>query len=324
MRLIEFVPPVPHRLWALCRQMGITDVVVKAAPELTGRPPPWQRDALAGVVADLAAAGLRVVALEGDPFDLSAVKLGLPGRDEALARYRLLLGNMAELGIGLFCYNFMAGTGWHRTGERPGRGGARATYFSQKETPRVMDGPLLEAGQVWDNYAYFIRAVMPEAERLGLRMGLHPDDPPLPSLGGMARVFGSLEAFDRAYALAPCRANGVTFCQANFKLMGVDLDAAARHFGPRIAFVHVRDVRGTAEEFVELFHDEGETDQLALFRTYRELGLDDVPCRCDHVPAMAGEGDEPGFVPGYGTLGRLFANGYLTALLAAAGRARPA
>ena len=320
MRLIEFVPPVPHRLWALCRQMGITDVVVKAAPELTGRPPPWQRDALAAVVADLAAAGLRVVALEGDPFDLSAVKLGLPGRDEALEHYRLLLGNMAELGIGLLCYNFMAGTGWHRTGERPGRGGARATYFSLAETPRAMSGPLLEAEQVWDNYATFIRAVMPEAERLGLRMGLHPDDPPLPSLGGMARVFGSLEAFDRAYALAPCRANGVTFCQANFKLMGVDLDAAARHFGPRIAFVHVRDVRGTAEEFVELFHDEGETDQLALFRTYRELCFDDVPCRCDHVPAMEGEGDEPGFVPGYGTLGRLFANGYLKALLAAAGR----
>ncbi|HQA38671.1 MAG TPA: mannonate dehydratase [Kiritimatiellia bacterium] len=324
MHLIEFVPPVPHRLWALCRQMGITDVVVKAAPELTGRPPPWQRDALAAVVADLAAAGLRVVALEGDPFDLSAVKLGLPGRDEALERYRLLLGNMAELGIGLLCYNFMAGTGWHRTGERPGRGGARATYFSLAETPRVMDGPLLETEQVWDNYASFIRAVMPEAERLGLRMGLHPDDPPLPSLGGMARVFGSLEAFDRAYALAPCRANGVTFCQANFKLMGVDLDAAARHFGPRIAFVHVRDVRGTAEEFVELFHDEGETDPLALFRTYRELCFDDVPCRCDHVPAMEGEGDEPGFVPGYGTLGRLFANGYLKALLTAAGRARPA
>jgi mannonate dehydratase len=319
MRLTEFVPPVPHRLWTLCRQMGITDVVVKVAPELTGRPPPWQRDALAGVVADLAAAGLRVVALEGDPFDLSAIKLGLPGRDEALERYCLLLGNMAELGIGLLCYNFMVGVGWHRTGERPGRGDARAAYFSLAETPHVMDGPLLEAEQVWDNYAYFIRAVMPEAQRLGLRMGLHPDDPPLPSLGGMARIFGSLEAFDCAYALAPCRANGVTFCQANFKLMGVDLDAAARHFGSRIAFVHVRDVRGTAEEFVELFHDEGETDQLTLFRTYQELGLDDVPCRGDHVPTMAGEGDEPGFVPGYGTLGRLFANGYLRAMLTAAG-----
>ncbi|HNX35687.1 MAG TPA: mannonate dehydratase [Kiritimatiellia bacterium] len=319
MKLIEFVPPRPHRLWQLCLQMGITDVVVKVAPELTGRPEPWNRDALAGVVDDLAKAGLRVVALEGDPFDMSPIKLGLPGRDATLEHYRLLLGNMAELGIGLLCYNFMVGTGWHRSGERAGRGGAKATYFSLAENRRTMPGPLLSAEQVWENYAYFVRAVMPEAQRLGLRMGLHPDDPPLPSLGGMARVFGSVAAYDRAYALAPCRANGVTFCQANFKLMGADLDAAARHFGDRIAFVHVRDVRGTAEEFVELFHDEGETDQLALFRTYRELGLD-VPFRCDHVPAMAGEGDEPGFVPGYGTLGRLFANGYLKALVHAAGR----
>ncbi len=319
MQLIEFVPPRPHRLWQLCRQMGIDDVVVKVAPELTGRPAPWNREALAGVVADLAAAGLRVVALEGDPFDMSRIKLGLPGREEDLEHYRLLLANMAELGIGLLCYNFMAGTGWHRTGERAGRGGAQATYFRLAENQRLMPGPLLSAEQVWENYAGFIRAVMPEAQRLGVRMGLHPDDPPLPTLGGMARVFGSVEAYDRAYALAPCRENAVTFCQANFKLMGVDLDAAARHFGPRIAFVHVRDVRGTADDFVELFHDEGETDQLALFRTYRELGLD-VPFRCDHVPAMEGEGAEPGFVPGYGTLGRLFADGYLKALVEAAGR----
>jgi mannonate dehydratase len=319
MNLIEFVPPRPHRLWALCRQMGINEVVVKASPELTGRPEPWNRDALAGLVGDLAAAGLRVVALEGDPFDMSRVKLGLPGRDETLEHYRLLLGNMAELGIGLLCYNFMAGTGWHRAGERAGRGGARATYFSLADTPSVMPGAPLESGQLWENYAAFLGAVMPEAQRLGVRMGLHPDDPPLPSLGGVARIFGSVEAYDRAYALAPCPENAVTFCQANFKLMGADLAAAARHFGPRIAFVHVRDVRGTADEFVELFHDEGETDQLALFRVYRELGLD-VPFRCDHVPAMEGEGAEPGFVPGYGTLGRLFANGYLKALLDAASR----
>ena len=319
MKIIEFVPPRPNRLWTLCRQMGVTDVVVKAAPELTGRPEPWNRDALAGVVGDLAKAGLRVVALEGDPFDMSRVKLGLAGRDETLEHYRLLLGNMAELGIGLLCYNFMAGTGWHRTGEREGRGGAKATYFRLADTPKVMPGAPLEAGKLWEHYTYFINAVMPEARRLGVRMGLHPDDPPLPSLGGVARIFGTVEAYDRAYALMPCRENGVTFCQANFKLMGVDLEAAARHFAQRIAFVHVRDVRGTAEEFTELFHDEGETDQLSLFRTYRNLGLD-VPFRCDHVPAMDGEGDEPGFVPGYGTLGRLFANGYLKALVDAAGR----
>ena len=75
----------------------------------------------------------------------------------------------------------------------------------------------------------------------------------------------------------------------------------------------------TAEAFVELFHDEGDTDQLSLFRTYRELGFD-IPLRCDHVPAMEGEGNETGFVPGYGTLGRLFADGYLNALLEASDR----
>lgn len=318
MNLIEFVPPKPHRLWQLCLQMGITDVVVKVAPELTGQPEPWNYDALASVVNELADAGLRVVALEGDPFDMSLIKLGLPGRDETLARYRMLLQNMARLNINLLCYNFMAGTGWHRSGERPGRGGARATYFNIADAPMTVAGAPLSAERLWSNYEYFIKAVMPEAQRLGIRMGLHPDDPPLPELAGMARIFGNVEAYDRAYALAPCRENAITFCQANFKLMGVDLADSIRHFGDRIAFVHVRDVEGTAEEFVELFHDEGNVDQLALLKLYHELSID-VPLRCDHVPTMAGEELDAGFVPGYGVLGRLFANGYLRGLLHNAG-----
>ena len=74
----------------------------------------------------------------------------------------------------------------------------------------------------------------------------------------------------------------MTFCQANFKLMDADLVETARHFGERIAFIHVRDVEGTKEDFTELFHDQGTTDQFALMRVYRELGLD-VPVR--EVPA---------------------------------------
>lgn len=314
MNLIEFVPPKPHRLWQLCLQMGITDVVVKIAPELTGCPEPWNYDALSAIVMKLADAGLRVVALEGDPFDMSRVKLGVSGRDQTLEHYRMLLENMARLDIDLLCYNFMAGTGWHRSGERPGRGGAEATYFNVADAPATVEGAPLSADQLWSNYEYFVNAVMPEAQRLGVRMGLHPDDPPLPELAGMARIFGNVAAYDRAYALAPCRENAVTFCQANFKLMGVDLEKTARHFGERIAFVHVRDVKGTAEEFVELFHDEGSVDQVALFRLYNKLGID-VPLRCDHVPTMAGEELDNDFVPGYGVLGRLFANGYLRGLM---------
>ena len=314
MRLVEFVPPVPHRLWALCRQMGIEDVVVKCAPELTGIAPPWDRDALAATVKRLAAEGLRVVALEGDQFDMSRIKLGLPGRDEDLDLYRRMLGNMAELDIGMLCYNFMAGIGWHRGSEQYGRGGARCTSFRLAEFPATLPGATIEAERLWENYEYFIQAVLPEAERLNLRMGLHPDDPPLPSLGGFARIFNSVEGFERAYSMYPCRANAITFCQANFKLMGADLATTVRLLENRIAYVHVRDVRGTAENFVELFHDESTTDQLSLFRLYHELGLN-VPFRCDHVPTMEGEGKEDGFVPGYGILGRLFADGYLKGIL---------
>ena len=316
MKIAEFLPAIPNRLWDLTAQIGVTHAICKCAPDLTGLKAPDDLESLRIIQERFAERGFTLAGLEGDQFDMSRIKMGLPGRDEDLERYRKMLRNMAELGIPLLCYNFMAGTGWYRGTERIGRGGARCTSFSLAETPAVLPGAPLEAEKLWENYEYFLRAVLPEAERLGIRMGLHPDDPPLPSLGGIARIFGSVDGFDRAYSILPCQANAVTYCQANFKLMGADLSATARHFGDRIAFVHIRDVNGTAEDFVELFHDEGSVDQLALFHLYRELGLE-VPFRCDHVPTMEGEGNEPGFVPGYGTLGRLFANGYLKGLLQA-------
>ena len=364
MKLVEFVPPTPHPLWKLCPQMGITDVIVKVNPDLTGLVDPWRLETLAGIVGRLKEAGLTVVGLEGDPFDMAPIKnygergtgngergtgngergTGNGERDDlseearrevALAHYRELLESMGRLGITLLCYNFMVGKGWSRTGVREGRGGAKATYFALKDVtgttdvssvgcgngqdvrcPSLSCVPLiLDAEHVWANYEHFIKAVMPTAERNGIRMGLHPDDPCLPALGGYARIFGSVEAYDRAYALYPSPSNAITFCQANFKLMGVDLEGTARHFGQRIAFIHVRDVEGTKEDFTELFHDQGTTDQFALMRAYRAMGLD-VPMRGDHVPEMAFDRQlTPEGTPGYFTLGRLFANGYLAALL---------
>lgn len=323
MKLVEFVPPKPHPLWKLCLQMGITDVIVKVNPDLTGLSDPWRYETLSSLVFRLSSFGLTVVGLEGDPFDMTPVKqygedgISAASREVAIAHYRELLESMAKHDIRLHCYNFMVGKGWSRTGVREGRGGAKATYFSFAESEESSGGVRLKLTQeqVWANYEYFLKAVMPTAERLGIRMGLHPDDPCLDSLGGYARIFGSVEAYDRAYALYPSPSNAVTFCQANFKLMGADLMETARHFGKRIAFIHVRDVEGDVTDFTELFHDQGSTDQFALMRTYRELGLD-VPVRGDHVPEMEGDrlltGDS---VPGYSTLGRLFANGYLKALL---------
>ena len=136
MKLVEFVPPTPHPLWKLCPQMGITDVIVKVNPDLTGLPDPWKFETLASIVGRLKSAGLKVVGLEGDPFDMSPIKefgergMGNGEREEALAHYCELLESMGQLGIKLLCYNFMVGKGWSRTGVREGRGGAKATYFS--------------------------------------------------------------------------------------------------------------------------------------------------------------------------------------------------
>ena len=327
MKLVEFVPPKPHPLWKLCLQLGITDVIVKVNPTLTGLPDPWRYETLKQIVDGLKAEGLKVIGLEGDPFDMKPIKqfgetsgeadsrplVSETQREESLSHYCELLESMTKLDIHLLCYNFMVGTGWARSGVREGRGGAHATYFSRAETPRV--ALKLTKDQVWANYEYFIKAVMPTAEKVGVRMGLHPDDPCLSELGGYARIFETVADYDRAYSIYPSPSNAVTYCQANFKLMGADLVETARHFGKRIAFIHVRDVDGDKTDFTELFHDQGTTDQFALMRTYRELGLD-VPVRGDHVPEM--EGDRmltTDCIPGYFTMGRLFANGYLKALL---------
>ena len=94
MNLVEFVPPKPHPLWKLCLQMGITDVIVKVNPSLTGRPDPWRLETLKGIVDRLASAGLKVVGLEGDPFDMSPIKeFGATGEMPvvpAVARRRLI------------------------------------------------------------------------------------------------------------------------------------------------------------------------------------------------------------------------------------------
>lgn len=315
MILSEYLPPRPHVLWQLARQMGIREAIVNTKPERTGLKPAWDIDSLRRIQRDFAEGGLRIHGLEGDQFDLGKIKLGLEGRDEDIERFCQMLRNMGELGIGLLCYNFMAQLGWTRSkADAAGRGGALVSRFDLKEMPKA----LTEAGEVpaerlWENYRYFVERVMPVAERAGIKMALHPDDPPLPALRGVGRIFDQPEAFERAYAMAPSPSNGVTFCRANFKLMGADLAKWIGHFGKqrRLFFLHLRDVRGTAERFEEVFHDEAAAELMATLRCCQEAGFDG-PLRCDHVPTLAGEANDQ---PGYGTLGRLFADGYVMGLM---------
>jgi D-mannonate dehydratase len=314
MILADFLSATPDRSWALARQVGVTHAICKAAPELTGLAAPDQVETLRILCDRFAAEGFTLYGLEGDEFDMQRIKLGLPGRDEDIARYQQMLRNMGALGIPLLCYNFMATIGWCRTDIKvPARGGAISNRFqlAALDPAPVASELRVTEQKLWDNYAYFVTRVLPVAEAAGVKMGLHPDDPPLSPLRGVARILTSADAFARAMALSDSPAHGITYCQANFLAMGEDIAATASRFRERIVFVHFRDIAGTREDFTETFHDDGPTDMAAMLRLYHELGFRG-PIRVDHVPSMAGEEDAP---HGYSTLGRLFAIGYIKGIL---------
>jgi mannonate dehydratase len=196
----------------------------------------------------------------------------------------------------------------------PSRGGALATGF---DFDLMRNAPITEYGvvtedELWENLRYFLKAVVPVAEKANVKLAMHPDDPPLSPIRGLGRIMRSIENYQRLIDLVPSPVNGITLCQGNFTLMTDDLPGAIRHFGRqgKIFFVHFRDVRGTPEKFVETFHDDGQTDMLACMRAYREIGFDGV-CRPDHVPTMEGDNNDR---PAYSSIGRLFAIGYLKGL----------
>jgi len=223
---------------------------------------------------------------------------------------------MGKLDIPVLCYNWMAVLSWLRTSVGvPGRGGALVTGYDQSV---LADAPDTPAGQVseerlWETFEWFLERAVPVAEEAGVKLALHPDDPPRSPIRGIGRIMRSVEAFQRAIDLVPSEANGITLCQGNFALMTDDLPSAIRQFGEqeRIHFVHFRDVRGTADSFVETFHEEGQTDMLACIRAYLEVGYDGM-LRTDHVPLLEGDTAQ---VPGYSWNGRLFAIGYVKGLL---------
>ncbi len=127
---------------ALASQMGIKHAITKAAPELSGRTPPYDFESLKAASETFAKAGFKLTGLEGDQFDMSPIKLGLPNRDEWIDRYREMLRNMGRLDIRLLCLNWMVSVGWFRSSvETPTRGGAMTTSFDVSQAAEKLDYP---------------------------------------------------------------------------------------------------------------------------------------------------------------------------------------
>jgi len=313
-KIAEVLPFEPTPLWKLVTQAGATHAVVffpRTPPEGGA---PWDRVPLQGMKQRLERAGLEFAVIESSP-PMHNTRLGLPGRDEEIELFCTMLRNMGEVGIPVVCYNFMAVFGWQRTHmDIPARGGALVTCYDHAVN---RDAPLTEYGVVpeerlWENFEYFLKRVVPVAEKAKVKLALHPDDPPLSPIRGIGRIFRSVEAFQRAIDLVPSEVNGITMCQGNFTLMTDDLPSVIRHFGKqgRIHFVHFRDVKGTPDNFVETFHEAGKTDMLACMQAYEDIGFEGV-LRPDHVPTLEGDNNDN---PGYSSTGRLLAIGYITGL----------
>ena len=315
MRLAVYLPAFPNEMWRLAVQLGVTDAVASLPSVRPGDPPVWDYMSLLRMKLRFADAGMNVAVIESRP-PMNKIMLGLPGRDEEIEQVCELLTNMGAVGIPVWCYAFMAVFNWLRTSTTTvGRGGALVTSYDHA---LMENAPLTEYGivseeRLWDNFAYFLQRVVPVAEQAKVKIALHPDDPPISPIRGIARIFRSVEAFKRAIEMVPSNYSGITFCQGSFATMGADIPEAIRYFGKRkkILFVHFRDIRGTAARFVETFHDEGQTDMLEAMRGYQEIGFDGV-MRPDHVPTM--EGDD-NMNAGYTTRGRLYAIGYMRGLL---------
>jgi len=316
--IAEMLTPQPSPLWKLVKQVGVNEVVGGLPYGESGNEQPWDYMPLLRLKTRYNDAGFHWAVIESSP-PMDKIRLGRPGRDEEIENICTMLRNMGRLGVSVWCYNFMAVIGWLRTSFTvPDRGGALVTAYDHD---LIRNAPLTEAGtvteeQLWENLKYFLQRVMPVAEEANVKLAMHPDDPPLSPIRGIGRIMRSVENFQRLLDLAPSPCNGLTFCQGNFGLMTNDQPAAIRRFGQqqKIFFVHMRDVRGTPEKFFETFHDEGPTDMLACLRAYREIGFEGV-MRPDHVPTLEGDSNDR---PGYSSVGRLFAIGYLKGLRQAA------
>ena len=326
MKLSLLLPPkYDERKWTLARQIGINYAITKAMPDLSGRKAPYDFEALKAIKEDFKNAGFELVGLEGDQFDMSPIKLGKPGRDELIEKYKQMIRNMAALDIPLLCYNFMAVSGWYRTKtDIQERGGALTSEFNFEamKNDLVLKEDWISEAKLWENLFYFLDAVMPIAEECGIKMALHPDDPPISPFRGVGRIITSAVAYEKILKRYPGPSNGIAFCQATFKTMGEDLKTVSEKWikEDRIFFIHLRDIAGDVNNFHETFIDNGPTPMAEMIKYYSDCGFEGI-IRSDHAPAMYGEAHQTfsgGISVGYDMQGHIFAVGYVKGIFEAA------
>ena len=317
------------------KQLGVKGVqfnMIPKTPDLPDDKGYWELNDLKRLRQKVNDYDLELEAIENVPHHFyTKAMLGVDGCDEQIANYQQTVRNMGEAGIPILGINWMPNSVW-RTPTAIGRGGVKVTAFDMEQAlsgnifggiavvPEA-EGRIFSEAEMFDNYVYFMKQIIPVAEEYGVKIALHPDDPPVESLGGIGRVFYKPDNFKKALEAVPSPNHGLDFCMGCFSEMvyadqsnndGV-LDAI-RYFGERgkIFYVHFRDVQGCVPKFQECFPGEGNVDVVDAIRTLQDVGFTGFIID-DHVPEMIDDSQ-------WRHRGHAYATGYIMALVEAVNR----
>jgi mannonate dehydratase len=315
---------------------GVRGVVSALSDVPVGEP--WPRPALERLATTIDAAGLELAVIESIPVH-EDIKLGRPSRDRYADAFADSIRAMGDVGVPVLCYNFMPVFDWMRTdlamrladgsttlafddralaafdlsrgtGDLPGW----AAAYDARQLAALFDAyRSIDAERLWENLAWFLERVVPVASECGVRMAIHPDDPPW-SIFGLPRIITDSSALDRLTALVDDPANGITFCTGSLGCSREnDLPAMARRFAAagRIHFAHCRNVRIDGPRvFHEVPHPSefGDVDMAAVLSALYGAGFAG-PIRPDHGRMIWGESGRPGYGLHDRALGAMYLQG---------------
>ncbi len=289
------------------RQLGIDHVRVHIAED--DDDPVF----LAETVAKFSAIGLDIFSVVYGGYKAREIALGTGGREQRLDRLADFIRTMGELGLHTLDYDFFLYAPLPSTSPATVRQ-ARSRAFDMAALPAEVPvfGQHYDDETMWANYRHMMERLLPVAEAAGVRLALHPDDPPLPTLNGCARIFRDMQAFQRAMAMTESPAWGVLFCVGTWAeggdAMGMSIEDAIRWFAARdkLFTVHFRNVSGPLPAFVETFIDNGCVDMYKVLRTLVEVGFNGLLIP-DHYPEfVSDEGEQAALA---------YTIGYIRALL---------
>jgi mannonate dehydratase len=281
------------------KQMGAAYVSVASTPDLR------TADGFKQIKKRYADAGITVWNIGNtDVHNMPEVTLNLPGRDKKIEDYKQYLRNLGQAGIYYTTYAHMANGIWS-SGRAEIRGSSGrefdmaspnkvGTWAGQKFYEPLSHGREYSKEEIWDNFTYFIKQVTPVAEENSVRIGIHPDDPPVPVLAGVPRcIFSNFEGYKRAMEIANSPNVGICLCcgcwnEGGRQLMQKDPAEMIRYFGAaKIWKLHFRNVSAPLPHFVETFMDNGYYDMYQIMKAAREVNFDGIII-LDHTPTVVG------------------------------------